>query len=62
MNENEAGILHIVRKCYLWNDSTTTDLYVPTEVNLVNNEALVERYMAKKGELRAKVQCLIIII
>ena len=56
MNENEAAILRIVRRSYLWNDSTANDLYVPTEVNLVNNETLVERYRAKKEELRAKVR------
>lgn len=52
--DDEASILDTVRKSYLWKDNTP-DLYVPTEVNLVDNKTLVKKYLAKKETMKAKV-------
>ncbi|KAI0210752.1 hypothetical protein LSAT2_004498 [Lamellibrachia satsuma] len=51
--DDEASILDTVRKSYLWKDNTP-DLYVPTEVNLVDNKTLVKKYLAKKETMKAK--------
>ena len=52
--EDEAGIMDIVKRSYLWKDNTS-DLYLPIEVNLVDNETLAQKYLAKKDTMKAKV-------
>ena len=46
--------MDLVKRSYLWKDNTS-ELYLPIEVNLVDNETLAQKYLAKKETMKTKV-------